>query len=522
VNFLERLKSALKKAFTEWQKLPTARKLLVATVIIASLVLIVLLGVEAARPNYVVLVKNLSEEEAGRIAQALENMSIPYKAGPGGSILIPDTANVYEVRMKLAAGGVLGTSTRGFEILDQQSFGATAFDKQVNFQRALQGELERSISTIDGVRFARVFLTLPKFTYYTRDNTKPSASVLVYLEPGTKLDTRQVKGIMELVAGAVEGLDVSSVKVIDNHSRVLSDSVVLDLQSMEATNKFELKRQVQQYYTNLITQKLEQIFGPGNVVVMSEIELDWQKIEKESKKYEPVSKNEGIVISKEEEKETSQGAFPGGEIGTAGNIPPTTYPSVEAGSESFQRSRSVVNYNVNEMYERIVSDRYGEIASKSFTVVVDASAIEFMSTDSALEEELKKAISLATNSPSTSIALVFMPFNRRLAAEIEAEMKKAQQAEAHRRLILGYALLVVVVVLAIFVIAYQMRRARARKLVEERKRQLERELRERFEEEVREIAPEEEEFAQFVKELKDLSDRDPESVADIIRMWLSE
>ena len=80
----------------------------------------------------------------------------------------------------------------------------------------------------------------------------------------------------------------------------------------------------------------------------------------------------------------------------------------------------------------------------------------------------------------------------------------------------------VVVVLAIFVIAYQMRRARARKLVEERKRQLERELRERFEEEVREIAPEEEEFAQFVKELKDLSDRDPESVADIIRMWLSE
>ncbi|RKX44773.1 MAG: flagellar M-ring protein FliF, partial [Thermotogae bacterium] len=79
MNFLERLKSALKKAFTEWQKLPTARKLLVATVIIASLVLIVLLGVEAARPNYVVLVKNLSEEEAGRIAQALENMSIPYK-----------------------------------------------------------------------------------------------------------------------------------------------------------------------------------------------------------------------------------------------------------------------------------------------------------------------------------------------------------------------------------------------------------------------------------------------------------
>jgi len=522
VNLLERLRSVLKKVFTEWQSLSPARKLLVATVILASLILMILLGVEAARPNYVVLVKNLSEEEAGRIAQALENMSIPYKAGPGGSILIPDTANVYEVRMKLAAEGVLGTSTRGFEILDQQSFGATAFDKQVNFQRALQGELERSIATIDGVRFARVFLTLPKFTYYTRDNTKPSASVLVYLEPGAKLDTKQVKGIMELVAGAVEGLEVSSVKVIDNHSRVLSDSVVLDLQSMEATNKFELKRQVQQYYTNLITQKLEQIFGPGNVVVMSEIELDWQKIEKESKKYEPVLKNEGIVISKEEEKETSQGALPGGEVGTEGNIPPTTYPSVAAGSESSQRSRSVVNYNVNEIYERIVSDRYGEIASKSFTVVVDASAIEFMSTDSALEEEFKKAISLATNSPPTSIALVFMPFNKKLAAEIEAEMKKAQQAEARRKLILGYSLLVVVAVLAIFVIGYQLRRARARRLVEERKRQLERELRERFEEEVREIAPEEEEFAQFVKDLIDLSAKDPESVADVIRMWLSE
>ncbi|HCZ05645.1 MAG: flagellar M-ring protein FliF [Thermotogota bacterium] len=522
MNFIEGLRSFLKRLTEGWKRLPTTGKLTVIAVALAGVILLVVLGVEVARTNYVVLVKNLSEDEAGRIAQALENMGINYKAGPGGSILIPDTANVYEVRMKLAAEGVLGTATRGFEILDQQSFGATAFDKQVNFQRALQGELERSIATIDGVRFARVFLTLPKFTYYTRDGTKPSASVLVYLEPGAELDSKQVKGIMELVAGAVEGLDVKDVRVIDNRSRILSDSVVLDLQNLEATTKFELKRQVQQYYTNLITQKLEQIFGPGNVVVMSEIELDWQKIERESKKYEPVTKNEGIVISKEEEKETAKGVSPGGDVGTEGNIPPTTYPSITTGSESSERTRSVVNYNVNEIYEKIVSDKYGEISSKSFTVVVDASAISPISTSSTLEEELKNALALATNSPPTSIALVFIPFNRQLAAEIEAEMKKAQQAEARRRLILGYSLLVVVAVLAIFLISHQLRRARARKLVEERRRQLEKELREKFEEEVKELAPEEEEFAQFIKELIELSNKDPESVADVIRMWLSE
>ncbi|MDI3473530.1 MAG: flagellar M-ring protein FliF, partial [Thermotogaceae bacterium] len=161
-----------------WKNYTTSQKILIIGSVLSVLIVLIALLSIGLKTNYVILVKNLSEREAGVIIQKLEDMGIPYKAESGGTILVPDSVNVYSVRMKLATEGVLGSISRGFEILDTQPFGSTSFDKQVRYQVALQGELERTISSLEAIKTARVHLTIPKYTYYVRgDSSKPKASV---------------------------------------------------------------------------------------------------------------------------------------------------------------------------------------------------------------------------------------------------------------------------------------------------------------------------------------------------------
>ena len=144
--------------------------------------------------------------------------------------------------MKLASEGVLGNNSRGYELLQNQGFGATSFDKQVNYQIALEGELERSISAITGVSFARVHLVIPPKTYYTvGDNAIPKASVMISLATGAQITQEQVKGIVELISGAVQGLEPKNVRVVDNYSRDLSSSIYNDDMG-SANTKFQMKQ----------------------------------------------------------------------------------------------------------------------------------------------------------------------------------------------------------------------------------------------------------------------------------------
>ncbi|WP_266097024.1 hypothetical protein [Thermosipho ferrireducens] len=144
-----------------WKKANPVQKILIMAVTF-SVVIAIIITIILNAPKYVLLITANNESDAGAIIQQLESLNIPYRVEAGNRILIPSSYNVYEVRMKIATTGALGGTSSGFEILEQTSFGATSFDKQVKYQIALQGELERTISTINGVKYARVHLTLPK------------------------------------------------------------------------------------------------------------------------------------------------------------------------------------------------------------------------------------------------------------------------------------------------------------------------------------------------------------------------
>ncbi len=171
-------------------------------------------------------------------------------------------------------------------MLQKQSFGATSYDKQVNYQIALEGELSRSISTMKGIQFARVHIVMPSRTYYTpAEQAKPTASVLLFLEPGATIEPNQVKAIMDFVAGAVQNLDPKDVKVVDNNSRNLSAQVISEGNIADAATKFDLKRKIEEYYTAKIENKLQRVFGMGAVVVIPEVDLNWQKLRKNRERY---------------------------------------------------------------------------------------------------------------------------------------------------------------------------------------------------------------------------------------------
>ena len=534
MDFLKRVWEYVKNLLEKWKSLPTPSKILFGGVFLAIITALVLLLVFTMTPGYNLLVSGLSDEQSGYLIQQLETLGIAYKVEPGGRILISNRHNVYEVRMKLASQGILGTTTRGFEILDEQGFGATSFDKQVHYQIALQGELERSISTIRGVKMARVHLTLPKYTYYVRgEMAEPRASVLVALEPGQELSQNQIKGIMELVAGAVEGMKIENVKVVDNMSRVLSDKVMSEGDLLTASNRMELKMELESYYGNKIKRTLEAVFGPSRVEVIPDVRLNWKKIETEITKFEQPVRG-GLVRSEEEESETSvnqPGA--GGAVGTDSNIPPTTYPSsTPEGTTSYEKTHSIKNYELNTVVQHLVENREGEIESLTLSVIVDASSSVFQQFTeeernkwaSVVSDLVEKGIGASESATNLAVSVAFLPFDRSVEEMYQETMTQINQRKRLLMISTGVALLAVVGFITLYLILIQIRRSKARKLVAERKTRMEEELKKVLKEEVEEVelTPEQQALKELIDELEKVYRQSPEEIANIIKLWLVE
>ena len=534
LDFLGRLKEFFSKLLDKWKGLPTASKILFGGIVVSIIVVIVIMAIVLAAPGYVPLVSGLTEEQAGYIVQQLDAMGIKYRVEPG-RILVSKRYNVYELRMRLASAGILGPMTRGFEILDQQSFGATSFDRQVRYQIALQGELERSIMTISGVKSARVHLTLPKYTYYVRgEMVEPRASVLVVLEPGKDLTQTQIKGIMQLVAGAVEGLKLENVRVIDQYSRVLSDRVTSSIEMLVAADRTELKMNLESYYAKKIKQTLEAVFGAGKVEVIPDIKLDWEKIERQITKYEPITRQGGLIRSQEQESEKSVNIPPtGGPVGTEANIPPT-YPSLTPqGTATYERTRTITNYELSSIVENLVQNKEGEIRSVSLSVIIDASSSVFSGFNETemnrwariVSDLVEKGIGASSSEQNLSVSVAFLPFDRSLEEEFRKSQLELEQRRRYTAMMLGLSLLAGLSFLLIYLIILQVRRVKARRAIEARKAKMEEELKRMLEEERIEevpLSPEEKALQELRENLEKVFKQDPEEVASVIKLWLVE
>ncbi|MCK9512038.1 MAG: flagellar M-ring protein FliF [Pigmentiphaga sp.] len=236
-------------------------------------------------PGYQVLFTNLNERDGGAIIAALTQMNVPYQFQAGSGALMVPAARVHETRLSLAAQGLPRGGSVGFELLDESQFGASQFTEQVNYQRALEGELARSIESIQAVESARVHLAIPRQSLFVRDRQPPTASVLVHLYPGRVLDPAQVAAIAHLVSASVPDLAVPNISIVDQYGRLLSTQDA-DGRGMDASQLRQV-RDIEQVYAQRIEAILTPLVGPGNARAQVAAELDFTRREETSETYRP-------------------------------------------------------------------------------------------------------------------------------------------------------------------------------------------------------------------------------------------
>ena len=287
----------------------------------AAIAILVAMVLWAKSPDYRTLYSNLTDQDGGAIVTQLTQMNIPYRFSDNGGALEVPADKVHELRLRLAQQGLPKGGAVGFELLDQEKFGISQFSEQVNYQRALEGELARTIETLGPVKSARVHLAMPKPTLFVREQKSPSASVTVNLEPGRALDEGQISAVTHLVSSAVAGLPPGNVTLVDQGGHLLTQSNT----SSRDLNDAQLK-----YATDVegrVQRRIEAILGPivgnGNVHAQVTAQIDFANKEQTQEQYSPNGDASQAVMRSRQMNTTEQigGPYPGGVPGALSNQP---------------------------------------------------------------------------------------------------------------------------------------------------------------------------------------------------------
>lgn len=249
---------------------------------VLALIVVATLWLQA--PSYKVLFSNIEDRDGGAIVTALTSMNVPYKLGESGTTIMVPADRVHEVRLQLAQQGLPRNGNAGFELLDEARFGASQFAEQINYQRALEGELANSIKSLHAVQDARVHLALPRESLFVRDRQPPTASVLVTLYPSRSLSEAQVSAISWLVSSSVPHLTAENVSVVDQNGRLLSSPG--GEAGMENTRR-DLINDIEQRTVQRILTLLNPLVGTGNVRAQVSADVDFSQREQTSEVYRP-------------------------------------------------------------------------------------------------------------------------------------------------------------------------------------------------------------------------------------------
>lgn len=307
----------------QFARLPIRQKATLMVGAAAAIAIVAGAWMWSQQPDYRVLFGNLSDRDGGATIAALAQMNVPYKFADGGGALLVPADRVHETRLRLASQGLPKGGIVGFELVDNQKFGATQFQEQINYQRGLEGELARSIGALAAVASARVHLAIPKPSVFVRDNQTPTASVLLALHPGRTLDRAQVAGIVHLVASSVPQLSPDHVNVIDQNGALLSQKRDGAEGALDP-NALSYVRQVEQATITRIADILEPIVGRGNARVQVTADIDFTRVEQVAETFKPNAEPKSATRRQQQLSESSSGAAAGAEgiPGALSNQPP--------------------------------------------------------------------------------------------------------------------------------------------------------------------------------------------------------
>ncbi len=339
----------------------------------AAIVVLYFVFIASSQPKMVVAFSGLAAEDTASMVDELESSGIKYEIGGGGSTLSVPANKVAEVRIKLAQAGLGAGSSVGLEIFDETNFGATDFVQKVNFRRGLEGELARSINTLDGVRASRVHLSIPESAIFIEDQVDPTASVLLQLKPGTRLNEEQVRGITNLVTNTVEGLEHSGVTIIDDSGRVLYDGAVSEgmFSSGGTATQMDLQRQYELSLQRDVTDTLARVVGPGRSAVTVRARLNFDQVTSQQQEFGTADQSVPRSQTTTEETFVGNNLTVGTVPGTDGNTGVGAANTANGGSD-YSRTETTTNWEIPQVSSTTVRAP-GSVERLSVSVVLDES-----------------------------------------------------------------------------------------------------------------------------------------------------
>jgi flagellar M-ring protein FliF len=369
---------------------PQGRRVLLMVAAAAVIALMIGIWMWSQKTEYRVLFSNFSDRDGGAIVASLQTMNVPYKYSEGGSaILVPETM-VHDARLKLASQGLPKGGNVGFELMENQKLGVSQFLEQVNFQRALEGELARSIQSLSAVQAARIHLALPKASVFVRDQQKPTASVILSLYPGRGLDAQQVSAIVHLVASSVPELSPKSVTIVDQNGNLLSDTTKQPANGLDPT-QLKYVQDLQQDIIKRVESIIAPIVGTGNVRAEATADVDFSRSEQAAETYKPNQTADTAAVRSKQSSESQNGnSSTSGIPGALTNQPPApatapiVNPPVAAGapgaagaaaaapatSSGTSHKDATINYEVDKTV-RYVQQPMGGVKRLTVAVVVN-------------------------------------------------------------------------------------------------------------------------------------------------------
>ncbi len=385
------LKALVSQMVGLFEKLNKSQKIIVGAtifgVVVFLLFLVVYTSKTASRGNYKVLFDSLSASDAALVIEQLEKDNVPYKIPRDNVIEVPSDV-VYKERISIAALGLPKESSVGFELFDTQEFGATSFDQNVKFLRALEGELSRTVQNLSPVEIANVNLALPKESLFVSKQVAPSASVVVSLHEGRMLSPKQIRGIKNLISAAVPKLKAENVALINSEGEELGGegdtSALGELSAMQLKYKNREEKKREDKIVNVLSPF---IGGDERVVAKVTIEYDFSQKSSTSETYDP----ESVVRSEQTIEEKREGNGPkeiGGVPGAVSNIGPVQGLESGQSGEKFEKSNVSTNYEIS----KTVSSTKGEFATiKRVTaaVVVDGKYKNKLDADGIQTDEIE-------------------------------------------------------------------------------------------------------------------------------------
>jgi flagellar M-ring protein FliF len=404
-------KNPLSQLLGIFNRLAMPQKIMIGAVTVGTVVLLGVLVGFLNEPNMAVLYTNLGEDDASKVVEQLTSQKIAYKIEDNGKTIKVPQEVVYETRLSLAGKGIPNSGIIGYEIFDKNTMGMSEFIQKLNYKRALEGELARTIMQVDGVDAARVHIVIPEKSIFKDEEKQTTASVVLKLKSGNSLPKESVTSILNLVSSSVEGLEQNKISLLDSRGRLLSKNEDENSMIVATSKQYELKQSVEKYLIQKAQGMLDNVLGVGSSIVQITTDLNFDQVEKQMEQYDPETQ---VAISEQTLNNENSGKN-------------------NNDSSSQNAQNTTTNYEVSKTIQKVIEGT-GNIKRISVAAVINDAAHEVNSKGKKTveyqprsQEQLNKLEQIVKNAVGFDVergdnfSLVNIPFEQTLNKDLLPE-----------------------------------------------------------------------------------------------------